>query len=346
MAILLSGGLVGCDVPTEAPEWEQRWIVPAEETTFGVDDLLPDGVLLSPGGTAFAVSVDPITFDESLGNLCGACLPLEGLTAPKPGFQSTLQEAASLPNDVEGATVQDGQIRVEIRNGFGFDPIRPAAGVTGTLTMSLYDGSSNGNLLDQVVADGATESFPGGSSMVKTLDFSGEVGTSLMVLVEVNSPAGDPVLIDTAERLTVDASVPILSISSARVDVSGQEFTMDGTDMDLEDVDEEVADRVISGAIEMQIENPWSIGATVNLTVQSPGNLITKGFNIPSGATSTARVEFTQAELRSILGQPNVVMGGSGVVVPSAGAVTLTPGQTLSLDTRLDLVIRIGGGEG
>lgn len=316
LALSIMGSLWGCDIPTDAPEWEQRWIVPADETTVDVETLLPDGVTVIPGGSAFSVSVDPVSFDETLGNLCADCPAVNGMVAPKPAFESSIQESAALPDDVAEATVQKGELVVMATNGFAFDPLRPAAGVTGTLTMSLYDQPAAGILLDQIIVDGATESFP----------------------------AGDPVTIDITERLTVDALVQALEISSAVIDVSDREFTMDDTDLDLEGVDETVVDHVISGALDLEIQNPWSIGATFSVTIQGPNTNISKGFNIPPGATSTALVEFSQSELRSFLGQPNVVLGGHDLVDVGAGQVALSPGQVLTLESKLDLVIRIGGG--
>lgn len=346
LALSLLGGLWGCDIPTEAPEWDQRWIVPADETTVDVESLLPDGVTITPNGSAFSVSVDPVSFDESLGNLCTECQALDGLVAPKPAFESSFQETATLPDEVSEATVQDGRVLVFSTNRFAFDPLRPAAGVNGTLTISLYDQSVTGTLLDQVIWDGATDAWDPGWTRVTTLEFSGSIGGALVVVVAVNSPTGDPVTIDISERLEVDARVETLEISSALIDVSGQEFTMDDTDLELEDIDETLVDHVMSGALEMVIQNPWSIGASFSITIRSPTTNISKGFSIAPGANSTARVEFSQAELRSFLGQPNVVLGGSGLVAPSAGQVTLTPGQVLTLESKLDLVVRVGGGEG
>jgi hypothetical protein len=119
---------------------------------------------------------------------------------------------------------------------------------------------------------------------------------------------------------------------------------MDDTDLGLEDVDADLVERVMSGALELEIQNPWSIGASFSLTIRSPTVNITKDFTLAAEGTSTARVEFSQAELRSILGQPNVVLGGYGFVDPSAGSVTLTPDQVLILNSKLDLVVRLGGG--
>jgi len=344
LALSLMGSLWGCDIPTEAPEWDQRWIVPADETTVDVETLLPDGVTVVPGGSAFSVSVDPVSFEETLGNLCTQCQAINGQVAPKPAFESSIQESATFPDDVAEATVQKGELVVLATNGFAFDPVRPAAGVTGTLTMSLYDQSAAGTLLDQIIVDGATESFAVGVTIVKIFEFSGVVRGPLVVVVAVNSPAGDAVTIDVTERLIVDAGVQALEISSAVIDVSGREFTMDDTELDLEGVDETVVDHVMSGALDLEIQNPWSIGATFSVTIQGPNTNISKGFNIPPGATSTARVEFSQSELRSFLGQPNVVLGGHGLVDVGAGQVTLSPGQVLTLESQLDLVIRVGGG--
>lgn len=340
---LLALGSWGCDVPTDTPSLEQRWRVPGEETAVEVETLLPDGVSVTSGGAAFTAQVDPISFDESLGNLCPACAALNGVTAPKPGFNSSFQETASLPDDVSQATVTQGQIQVVARNGFAFDPLRPAAGVTGTLTMALFDGSTSGTLLDQVVVDGTSESFGSGSTLIKTLSFTGSVSANLVVLVSVNSPGGDPVPIDTGEEITVDASVPTLTISSATVDVAGEDFTIEDTDLDLEDVDKEMVDRVQSGALDMDITNPWGVGATMTLTIQTPSGPINKSFSIPDGSTSTARVDFTKSELRAILGKDNVIMRGTGIVNANASPTTVSPGQEMILDTELDIVIKIGG---
>jgi len=346
LALSFLGSFLGCDIPTEAPEWEQRWIVSGEETTIDVESLLPDEITLTPDGSAFAVSVDPISFARTLGDLCTDCQPLDGLFVPKPAFVSSLEESATLPPEVSEATVQTGQIQVVATNGFPFDMLRPAAGVTGTLTMTLYDQSSTGTLLDQIIVDGATESFGVGATLEETLEFSGVISGPLVVVVEVDSPAGDAVTINIASTLTVDASVPTLNLSAVQVDVLGQEFTMDDTDLDVEDLDETLVDHLMSGAIVFEIENPWGIGATMTLTIDTPFETITKPLTIPSGPESTVRVEFSQSELKAFLGQPNVFMGGSGMVSAAVGSVSVTPDQLLTLDAKMDLVVRIGGGEG
>ena len=346
LALALLVGLAACDVPTELPEWDQRWIVPADETTVQVEELLPDGVTAPPGSGTFSVDVEPVSFQESLGDLCAVCGPLNGQVVPKPAFEGSFLESASFPEDVLESQVAEGRARIVATNGFSFDPLRPGDGATGTITLSLYEGGTGGRLLDRVVLDGAAESLSPGTSLTQDLEFSGTVRTPLVADVAVSSPAGDPVTMDVSEMLTVEASVLILEISSALVDVAGRELTLDETDLEVEDLDETVVDRVQSGAFNLEVGNPWSIGATFSVTIQGPGPTVAKEFSIPAGPTSSVRVEFTQSELRSFLGEPNVFLRGTGVVAGGGGPVTLAPGEELSLDTELDLVIRVGGEEG
>ena len=72
--------LAGCDIPTEVPRWDTRWVIPAERTAFSVADLLPEGVTLAPGGGSFDVPLEGITLSESLAGMCPECAPLDGLT--------------------------------------------------------------------------------------------------------------------------------------------------------------------------------------------------------------------------------------------------------------------------
>ena len=77
--------LPGCEIPTDVPIVEQRWLIPVEETTLGVDELLPDGVAVS--GNDFDVSVDPVSTSETLGALCGIACTWSTPGGPGPGLQ-------------------------------------------------------------------------------------------------------------------------------------------------------------------------------------------------------------------------------------------------------------------
>jgi len=52
--------LSGCEYPTEAPIFDVRWVVPIEETSISVVDLLPATGAVTVVGTNFDVAVDPV----------------------------------------------------------------------------------------------------------------------------------------------------------------------------------------------------------------------------------------------------------------------------------------------
>jgi len=347
--VALTAAVVACDIPTEAPQWEQRWILPADRTTVGVEELLPADVWVTPDRSAFTVQVDPLFFQESLGSLCPACAPLEGLSVPKPAFEGEFHESVELPEDVEAAEVRSGRVVVAARNGFGFDPIRPPGGSPGTITLSLREGSPAGTLLAQVLVDGATTSFGPGTLLTRSLEYSGPVGATLVVTVTVDSPAGGLdsshwIQVRLANSLRVTATPQLLEVTSALIRVGGRSFDLIDTDLDVEGLEEELVERVRSGAFLFEISNPWSIGATFDLTVRGPtlGSPIVKTVSVPAASSSTVVVEFTQEELRSFLGKPGVTLSGRGTVAPGADPITVTPLQVLTIETMLDLVLLVG----
>ena len=73
-----------CDLPSEAPSWDTRWIVRADSTRIGVGELLPDRISLNDAGDLFSVQVDPTTLSWTLLDLCPPCAGLDGQTVPKP----------------------------------------------------------------------------------------------------------------------------------------------------------------------------------------------------------------------------------------------------------------------
>ncbi len=331
--------LTGCDYPTTAPILTQRWVLPGENTTIGVDQFLPAGV--TDNGDAFTLSVDPASVSESLGALCSACI--NGLTVPKPAFTGTLSTSASFPASISRATLISGSVALEVHNGFSFDPIRPGAGNTGSLTITLTDGQG-GPEIAQIVIDGATEALPAGSTVNKIVPLSpGLVGPTVYASSVLVSPAGDPVTLNTSESLTITATPQDLQISSAEVAVAGRTVALDPSSLDVSDIDQSIVDAVDSGEYILDITNPF--GASVAGTLQITGDgvpTITKSFSVPDSATSSTTVVFTGAELRSFLGKPNVQLTGSGVV-SAAGPITVEPAEEITIDGKLDLTLSFGG---
>jgi hypothetical protein len=242
-----------------------------------------------------------------------------------------------------------GRVLVEAENGLTFDPLRPRGGDPGTLSIALRDGGVGGPVLAEVLVEGTATSFNPGTVLVRTLEYSGPVTAELWVVTTVNSPAGglDPVdwvLIRLVDEVQVTATAQVLEATSAVVAVANETFQLIDTELDVGDLDDELVDHVQSGAAAMEISNPWAIGASLTLTIDGPTMAapIVKVVVVPSTPSSTVRVEFSQSELQSFLGKPGVTMSGDGTVAPQAGFINVTPDQVLSIDSKLDLIIRIG----
>jgi hypothetical protein len=335
LAVLGLAVLGACEYPTEAPLVDQRWVLPVESSTISVNQLLPGGVTVA--GNAFSVNVSAFNTSRTLGELCPSCAPLQGLPAPVPAFNATFTLTQSLPADVVQATVTSGSVAIAINNGFNFDPL--AGG--GSVTVTLRNGAS-GPAVGQTVFTGA---FPAGQTRTQTLTINpGALGSSLVASTEVNSPGGQVTTIDNNQRLTVTATPSPILVSSARVNVANRSVSFDAVDLDVEDIDSAITDRIQGGSIILEITNPFGVSVAANVSISRPsGGPLTKPLAIGSGATSTGTLAYTGDELRSFLGKSGVRLTGTGTVSASAGAVTVTPGQQVSIRSKLDVTLRIGG---
>lgn len=336
--------LSGCDLPTDPPELDTRWIVPADETRFGVGELLPGDVSLTPDSSEFLVDFDPISFSQALAGLCPACIVADGLTVPKPAFAGAFSSTLTMPPEVVSMEVVGGEVEVELFNGFNFDPIRPAAGVFGTIELTITD-ESDGDVVGTVLVDGEDQAFPSGTTLTVAVDLQaatveGDIGAT----VAIDSPLGDPVTVDSG--LSIDVMVTPMDVRVGRVeiDVASESVDLDPVDLDVEDVDQELIDRVTSGAFVLDVVNPFQVAADFQITISGPTiATIQKSAAIGSEAESSVVIDFTLQEIQSFLGEPGVVLSGGAVVDPDAGSVVVDPGQELILTASLDLTLRIGG---
>src|SRR5690606_20086174 len=243
----------GCDIPTEPPVLEQRWILPVDDATMSVDELLPAAVTVL--GDAWDVSVDPTSADESLGVLCPDCAVLDGQVAPVPPFQGSCSNGQSLPSDVVAAEVVGGSVDLTITNGLSFDPLEGG----GTLTIGIAD-EDTGVLLGQVELDGDTMTLAPGSITPLTLELSpGTVTGGLTVTADVDAPGGMLAPIDTNEQIVVEVAVTSLRVGSLTVNVQSRTVTLDEEALDLEDIDEDIASHIASGAVILDVDNPFGV---------------------------------------------------------------------------------------
>lgn len=336
--------LSGCDIPTELPVFDTRWIVSAEETRFGVAQLLPGDVSVAPDSSAFIVDFTPVSFSRTLGQLCAACGPAHGLTVPKPPFLDSIKSQVDFPPEVYAISVLSGQVTLEVTNEFGFDPIRPGSSATGTMTLRVSD-DADGDVLSELVVDGADTAFPSGTTLTRDLTLGQEtVNGSLVATIELDSPAGDPVTIDTTALFSVVATPSNVRVASVSADVSSRPVTFDTVDLDVQDVDDRIRDAVLEGAFILDVTNPFGISADFDLQITGPEfSPIQRSATIGPAATSTVRLEFSGVEIQDFLGTPGVQLTGGAVMDSGAGIITLTPGQDLVLKASLDVTMQVDG---
>lgn len=336
-AALALVGLVastGCDVPTEAPILEQRWILPVESTTLSVDELLPSGVSVS--GNAFAVNLATFSAESTLLSLCAKCASLVGQTGPAPDFQGVVTSSQTLPADVLSAVLTSGSIQVAAQSQFNFDPL--AGG--GTIRIALQDGPG-GRSLGEATISGP---FAPGSTATRVITLPpGAIGKTLVATTTIASPGGQSTTITGLQKLVVTATPGSIRVGSATVNVANRAVSFDAVALDVEDIDSEIADRIENGALRLKITNPFGVALTAQVNINYPGGRLSKTLNISNAAQSTASLSYSGDEFRTFLGRPGVTFSGTGTVSAGAGSITVTPGQKAVLDAEIDLTIRIGG---
>ena len=338
--------LAACDIPTDVPTVDSRWILEAESTTIGVGDLLPSGVRIS--GSQFAVDVDPFSTMRSLGDMCATCASLNLQMAPKPSFASSFTVDASFSADVSGADLASASVEIAITNNFEFDPIRPPGGSTGSLTLTLTDAAS-GRQLGQTVVDGAVTAFGANQTLTRTMTLApGQVGSSFVMTVELVSPAGgsaptDLVPINTSDDFRVNATPSAVLVNSADVDVSNRNVTLDPVALDVGDMDAAIINRIQGGAIVLDIQNPFGVGVDAQLQITVGGQpVVTKAFSVSGQASSSTSVSLTGDDFRAFLGHNGVALTGTGSVSAAAGTITVRPDQQVLVDGKIDLTLQIG----
>ncbi len=343
LLVLAAGLAASCSVPTDAPYWDTRWIVPGDSTRIGIAEYLPGQVTVTGDGARFAVAIDPFQFSRSLDDICPDCGVLNGLTVPKPAFTAELEGSESLPERVLSADLAASTVDIRVTNALGFDPIRPAAGTYGSLTLTLYAGPNTADVLAQLVVDGADQAFPSGTTLERTLTATtGSVTPEVRVVLAVDSPAGDPVTIDTSARLDVEVTVPAAEFSRARIEVAGEEVSVDDTELDVGDVDRDLVDHVRSGALVLLVDNPLQVAVDMTVRISGPFPDIVKEAAFSAAPASTTRIDYSGEELRTFLGESGVVLSGEGTVDPAAPPVTVTPRDSVRINARIDAVFRVG----
>jgi hypothetical protein len=189
--------------------------------------------------------------------------------------------------------------------------------------------------------NGATSEIPAGANTTRKIPLTGVVSgaNGIAVSLDVASPAGAPVAMNAAQTLTATARAGAATpgtilISAATVKLANQSVSAAPTQFDLSDLSESVVNRAQEGALNLVIANPFNVTGNLTLTLAGAGSPIVKSVALAAGNT-TSSIAFTNAELRSILGH-NATLSFGGMV---NGTTTVTPGQTVTVGSRLELTL-------
>jgi len=320
--------VAACDLPTGAPLIDQRWKLPVEETRVTLRDLLPPRV--TEAGSVLSVDVDPIDTEATLGELCGdPCSALDGLVAPAPPFSGTFSGVRALPADVASFEVIRAEVDLEVTNGLDFDPLENG----GTLRISVSDGTS-GTELGFVALAGPEDVLPARTSTTHTLTLdAGTVTSALRTTADIVVTGGQIGRIDVSDRVSARVSVRTLEVASATIRVFRRVVRLDEVPVGLNDVESELTDRIQEGAVSLDVRNPFDVDFQGTLRIGP----VSKPFTISGRGPATVVI---REELRSFVGVPGVTLSGSGTA--NGDAVTIEPGQVISIDAEADVVLRIG----
>jgi hypothetical protein len=316
------------------PNWNSTFAVPIEGTSFAVAQLLPSSVRLE--GNAFVLTLAPLSVQAQLGALCLPCRPLAGQTVPKPAFDAALATPLPLPPDVLSATITSGWIHFQLTNGFGFDPVRPGGSQTGRLVIEVQ--ASTGAPRGTFTLDGAMRAFAPSTTIRDSIQIGSPVPVSgLQVRLQLESPAGAPVLVDPQQAVQLAVMPGPLVVSEAQIVVENRQVTANLIQLDLTGIDDFLVRRVRGGKLLLTLSNDPALGGTFTLNITGGLAPVSKTVVLPPGATS-AEVPMTGEELRRILGQSVSVAITGGV---TSSAARLTPSSSFTVQPLLVLELGV-----
>ena len=322
--------VAACEMPTEPPLVQQRWILPLDGITLEQDELLPDDVTIV--GDLYNVAIDPVSRSQSLGDLCPECVSTR-FPVPVPAYQGQVTSYALLPQDVLAAEVQSGSVDVTISNNLSFDPIAGGGSITITVTSA-----SGGAVLGTLVLESPTDALPPSSSTVRTLTIgAGRLAGAIKTKVDVDSPGTQTATIDITDDISVRTNTTSLLLSEATIDVDGLSTSFIEDTLNTEDLEGALTDAIVSGAVVMNVANPFGLTFSGTLVIGS----VVKNLTVPADSISTVSLIYTGDELRSFLGFPDITLLGEGTL--GGRRATVSADLDFIINPSLDVVIELGG---
>lgn len=348
-------GVIGCDVVQFAvdpkPQFVQTWNIPAAGTSVSVASLLPAGVSIHstplsspPDSSAFDIDIDTMDFSRRLGVDCLPCQAFNGTTAIKDSFNLVSSSSEPLPADMISGAVIGGLVRVSVRNNLSFDPLRVrASGQQGHLLIVIRSGSL---VLQRDSTNGADQALPPGDSIVRNMALStGTVTGSITVDITIMSPRGDtPVQMNANGTIRTVAITQSLLTATMRMNVVNKSLASASNDsLALDGLEPGVVKRIIGGTLDMVITNPFAVTGNLQIIFgYGPSQSIVKTVPLPSGTGQSVSLPLDSADIQAIVGRKvSLRVGG---IVNSTTPVNVTPKQAMAFANRMQLDIRVGGG--
>jgi hypothetical protein len=225
-----------------------------------------------------------------------------------------------------------------LSNGFNFDPIRPSAANRGWLVTTVKNGAVT---IGRDSIDGNSTALPASSNLVRKIPLTGTIigANGIQVSTSLNSPVGDAVIIDMTRTVGVTASLGTFSVSAVQVAVANQSVSSSASDLDLASVDSSITKRVGGGTLLMNVSNPFSVTGNLSVNFAGAGMPIQKTIPL-SGGASAPSIAFSKSELSAMFGR-KIAMTFSGTV--NGASVTVAPGQVVSVASRLQVALTVGG---
>ena len=332
-AVLLVAAIAASDFPTALPEWDTRWMVPAERTRLTAADLLPFDIIETAGG--FAAELPELELGRSLGELCPVCAAVDGMVVPKPPFTADFSSEVPVSAAIVSASIDGGTLLLEVTHDLNFDPIRPGGAETGAIVLELRSGDDT---LARDSIDGAATAMPPGAVLERELVLgAARVTGAVEVAVILHSPAGPPTEVDVNDRISVTMPRSMVAVSDLRLLVDDL-ITTEPLLLELDGVDGGLRYRVLSACVHLEIDNPFDISGDLALRFASPSLGIEKPVSIERGEAVLA-IDLSRAEIVAILGEPEVVITLAGPAATPSTGTALEPGQELRMRVRLELVV-------
>ena len=346
LALLIGVLAVGCEYPTEAPAWDQTWVVPVDRIQVGVAELLPAGVNVNADSSEFLAQTPEASIQVDLATLCGtACVLASGLAAPKPEFGDTLTTSTSLPSGVVSATLAGGTVAGTLAHNFNFDPLRPSTDPGAPRGFIVIRVTSGGNMVAYDSIDGADQAFPSSVTLTPTLDIQPvQVTETVDIAIALYSPEGDTITVNASDTVGIRFAPATVRIAQATIEAANLAIDPVVTTLGFGSVDSATVERITGGALRFGVVNPFTISGTLDMAFRGSFPTFQHQLAIQAG-TYAQRVEFSADQVREVLRAGQAEVQASGNATAPGGTLTIAPSDVMVLDSEFELSVLVGSQE-